>query len=178
MTTIVGEFVAVWAVTPWRITVPPLTMIAGEFPVMTVPSARVTVPPLTMKSPAVALPSTVTFPPLTVQSTGATLAAIVTIPPLTVARLTVAPPADEEVKSTCTPAGTASVVFVTSCVPRLREMVAGAGFVPVAGVRSLIAVMTEASWVAVSGWSTTGVGVVPAETFWIAVTTDCKLACV
>ena len=64
-------------------------MIAGEFPVMTVPSASVTVPPLTMKSPAEALPSTVTLPPLTVQSTGATPAATTTVPLVTVAPCTV-----------------------------------------------------------------------------------------
>ena len=101
LTRIVGELVAVWAVTPWRITVPPLTVRAGELPVMTVPSASVTVPPVTIKSPAEALPSTVTLPPLTVQLTGVTLAATTTVPLLTVALCTVAVPLDE-VRLTCT----------------------------------------------------------------------------
>ena len=112
-------------------------MIAGEFPVMTVPSARVTVPPLTIKSPAEALPSTMTLPPLTVQSTGATLASITTVPPLTVAPCTVALPL-EEVSSSCTPLGTAIGVAGVVVAPARSSVtvsvLAGSGL-----VRSLMA---------------------------------------
>ena len=107
-------------------------MIAGEFPVMTVPSASVTVPPSTMKSPAVALPSTVTLPPLTVQSTGATLAAIVTVPLVTVAHCTVALPL-EEVRSTCTLLGAAIAVVGVVLVPA-RSSVTVTGLVGVASL--------------------------------------------